>query len=143
LLFKLADNNQLEISTTWGDYKIPLVFATNGRSYLKQLEQESGIWFLDVRDNTHQRRALQGWYTPQEIKSYLKQNPQQAEQQLQQMDFGYAFTLRPIKLMRSRRLKTASNRVHKPRWWQWRPVPAVKIRTLSPHSVSGGSFHAG
>ena len=98
MLFKLADNNQLEISTTWGDYKIPLVFATNGRSYLKQLEQESGIWFLDVRDNTHQRRALQGWYTPQEIKSYLKQNPQQAEQQLQQMDFGYDFTLRPYQI---------------------------------------------
>ncbi|VAW65643.1 Type I restriction-modification system, restriction subunit R, partial [hydrothermal vent metagenome] len=46
----------------WGEYKMPLVFATNGRPYLKQLEQESGIWFLDVRDNTNARRALKGWY---------------------------------------------------------------------------------
>lgn len=78
----------LEIKNTWSEFKIPLVFATNGRPYLKQLEQESGVWFLDVRDNTHHRRALQGWYSPQEIKTYLKQNPQQAEQTLEQMDFA-------------------------------------------------------
>ena len=89
---------ELEVPVTWGEYKAPLVFATNGRPYLKQLEQESGIWFLDVRDNTNQRRALQGWYSPQEIKTYLKQNPQQAEQQLDQMDFGYDFNLRPYQI---------------------------------------------
>jgi len=94
----LSNRNELEISDTWGDYKVPLVLATNGRPYLKQLEQESGIWFLDVRDNTNQRRALQGWYTPQEIKTYLKQNPQQAEQKLEQMDFAYDFNLRPYQI---------------------------------------------
>ncbi len=94
----LNDPNELERAQTWGDYKVPLVFATNGRTYLKQLQQESGIWFLDVRDSTNHRRALQGWYTPQEIKTYLKQNPQQAEQTLQQMDFAYDFNLRPYQI---------------------------------------------
>jgi len=94
----LNSSNDLEISDIWGDYKIPLVFATNGRPYLKQLEQESGIWFLDVRDNTNHRRAIQGWYTPQEIKTYLKQNPQQAEKKLEQMDFAYDFNLRPYQI---------------------------------------------
>jgi type I restriction enzyme R subunit len=33
----------------WGDHKVPFVFAANGRSYLKQVETESGIWFRDTR----------------------------------------------------------------------------------------------
>lgn len=94
----LSKRDEIEISNSWGNYKLPLVFATNGRPYLKQLEQESGIWFLDVRDSTNHRRALQGWYTPQEIKTYLKQNPQQAEQKLEQMDFTYDFSLRPYQI---------------------------------------------
>lgn len=91
----LNHNGGLEIETTWGKYKVPLVFATNGRPYLKQLEQESGIWFLDVRDSTNKRRALQGWYNPQEIKTYLKQEPKKAEQDLDEMGFAYDFDLRP------------------------------------------------
>jgi len=94
----LAAEEGIEISTNWGEYKVPLVFATNGRPYLKQLEQESGIWFLDVRDNTHSRRALQGWYNPQEIKAYLKQNPVKAQQDLEQMSFAYDFNLRPYQI---------------------------------------------
>lgn len=27
----------------WGDHKVPFVFAGNGRSYLKQIETDSGI----------------------------------------------------------------------------------------------------
>jgi type I restriction enzyme R subunit len=34
----------------WGDHKVPFVFAANGRSYLKQIETESGIWFRDTHD---------------------------------------------------------------------------------------------
>jgi type I restriction enzyme, R subunit len=33
----------------WGDYKVPFVFSTNGRPYLKQVETKSGIWHRDVR----------------------------------------------------------------------------------------------
>lgn len=33
----------------WGEFKVPFVFATNGRPYLKQIETESGIWFRDTR----------------------------------------------------------------------------------------------
>jgi type I restriction enzyme R subunit len=32
----------------WGDHRVPFVFAANGRSYLKQIETESGIWFRDT-----------------------------------------------------------------------------------------------
>jgi type I restriction enzyme, R subunit len=41
----------------WGEYRVPFVFAANGRPYLKQLETESGIWFRDVREATNHRRS--------------------------------------------------------------------------------------
>ena len=80
--------------TQYGEFNTPLTFATNGRAYLKQLEQESGIWFLDVRDNTNRRKALKGWYSPQEIKTYLRQTPQQANTELDDMGFDYELKLR-------------------------------------------------
>lgn len=86
------------IETAYGDFKVPLTFATNGRPYLKQLEQESGIWFLDVRDNANRRKALKGWYTPQEIKTYLRQTPKQAEAELDDMGFDYNLTLRDYQI---------------------------------------------
>ncbi|PQJ89131.1 type I restriction-modification system endonuclease [Aliivibrio sifiae] len=90
----LTDKGGIAIETTYGEFQVPIVFATNGRPYLEQLEDESGIWFLDVRDSTNRRRALKGWYTPQEIKTYLRQTPQQAEQELDQMGFDYDLKLR-------------------------------------------------
>jgi len=83
-----------EIQTTWGEYKVPVTFATNGRPYLKQLEQENGIWFLDIRNSSNRRKALKGWYSPEELKAYLKQTPQAAEQKLDEMDFNYNLELR-------------------------------------------------
>lgn len=45
-------------------YLVPFLYATNGRPYLRQLETESGVWFLDVRNPTNHPRALTGWHTP-------------------------------------------------------------------------------
>ncbi|HHF3127323.1 TPA: type I restriction-modification system endonuclease [Vibrio alginolyticus] len=78
----------------YNEFLVPVVFATNGRAYLKQLKQESGIWFLDVRDNTNRRKALKGWYTPAELKEYLRQTPQQANAELDDMGFEYELKLR-------------------------------------------------
>jgi hypothetical protein len=39
-------------------FRVPSLFATNGRPYLKQVETQSGIWFRDARDPTNLRRAL-------------------------------------------------------------------------------------
>ncbi|WP_155487994.1 DEAD/DEAH box helicase family protein, partial [Vibrio harveyi] len=80
--------------TQYNEFLVPVVFATNGRAYLKQLNQESGIWFLDVRDNTNRRKALKGWYTPAELKEYLRQTPQQANAELDEMGFEYELKLR-------------------------------------------------
>ena len=94
----LKPQGDFDIEDTWNNFKVPLTFATNGRPYLEQHKQESGIWFLDVRDNTNRRKALKGWYKPHEIKSYLKQTPQQADQKLDDMGFAYDLKLRDYQI---------------------------------------------
>jgi type I restriction enzyme R subunit len=94
----LQEQGAFTVETCYGEFKVPLTFATNGRPYLQQLEKESGIWFLDVRDNSNRRKALKGWYTPQEIKTYLRQTPQQAEAELDEMAFEYNLKLRDYQI---------------------------------------------
>ncbi len=58
----------------WGPLKVPFLFATNGRPYLRQLQQKSGIWFLDARRPQNHPVALEGWYTPAGLVDLLRQN---------------------------------------------------------------------
>lgn len=67
----------------WNGYKVPFVFATNGRKYLKQLELKSGIWFLDLRDGANVPMALQGWYSPEGLMEKLNKDIATANQTLQ------------------------------------------------------------
>lgn len=60
--------------SSWGNYKVPFLFATNGRKYLKQIETKSGIWFRDVRQNSNPDKALQGWISPQGISELLEKD---------------------------------------------------------------------
>ena len=46
---------------TWGNYKVPFTFATNGRPYLEQYDTKSGVWFLDLREPDNALKALKGW----------------------------------------------------------------------------------
>ena len=63
----------------WGEYKIPFLFATNGRPYLRQLRTKSGIWFLDARRETNHPDALESWYTPDGLRALLAQDHAAAE----------------------------------------------------------------
>lgn len=67
----------------WNGYKVPFVFATNGRKYLKQIEQKSGIWFLDLRDGVNTPKALQGWFSPDGLMEMLDKDIVTANQTLQ------------------------------------------------------------
>ena len=62
----------------WGTYKVPFLFATNGRPFLRQLRTKSGIWFLDARRPENHPVALEGWYTPAGLLDLLKQNVDEA-----------------------------------------------------------------
>ena len=73
----------------WQSYKVPFVFATNGRPYLKQIETESGIWFQDLRKETNIPLALQGWYSPEDLLAKFKQNVDEADQKLENLPYDF------------------------------------------------------
>ena len=62
---RLNDHATPPAGGPWSDYRVPFMFATNGRPFLRQLETMSGIWFLDGRLTTNLPRAISGWWTPE------------------------------------------------------------------------------
>ncbi len=70
-------------------FKVPFVFATNGRPYLKQIETESGIWFHDLRKITNVPKPLQGWYSPEDLLAKFKQNIDEADQELENLPYDF------------------------------------------------------
>ena len=74
---------------------VPFVFAANGRSYLKQIETESGIWFRDTRRTANHRRALIDWPTPEGLSGQLEVDQDAATASLKVQPFDFGFPLRP------------------------------------------------
>ena len=66
----------------YGNYKVPFLFATNGRDYIKQYEEMSGIWFLDTRQQFNTSKALAGWPSPQGIEQDLERDIEEADRKL-------------------------------------------------------------
>ncbi len=66
----------------YGNYKVPFLFATNGRDYIKQYEEMSGIWFLDTRQQFNTSKALAGWPSPQGIAQDLERDIAEADRKL-------------------------------------------------------------
>lgn len=81
-----AEHNEYVIND-WSGYKVPFVFATNGRKYLKQIESKSGIWFLDLRDGSNTPKALQGWFSPDGLMEMLDKDIVTANQVLQKTPY--------------------------------------------------------
>lgn len=74
---------------TWGAFKVPFTFATNGRPYLEQYKTKSGIWFLDLRQNFNSPKALHGWISPAGIEELLEQDIESKNANLQKMPFDF------------------------------------------------------
>ena len=93
--FQTGDGFAAMAGGDWGEFRVPFVFATNGRPYLKQLETESGIWFRDVRKSTNHRRALTGWPTPKGLEGQLGLDREAAHAALKTQPYQFGFPLRP------------------------------------------------
>ncbi len=65
-------------ATTYG-HVVPFLFATNGRAFLRQLLEYSGIWFLDARAATNHARPLNGWYSPAGLAGLVLQDAPAAD----------------------------------------------------------------
>ncbi len=75
-------------------FQVPFLFSTNGRSYLKQIETQSGIWFRDAREPTNLRRALADWPTPDGLLEEIGTDRAKAHAELEAMPFDFGFQLR-------------------------------------------------
>lgn len=72
---------------SWGSYKVPFTFATNGRPYLEQYRTKSGIWFLDLRKPSNVPKALRGWMSPENLLDLLGKDIDAGNRALEQMPF--------------------------------------------------------
>ncbi|MBB3236138.1 type I restriction-modification system endonuclease [Phyllobacterium endophyticum] len=79
----------------WDEHRVPFVFAANGRSYLKQIKTESGIWFRDTRRSANHRRVLGDWPTPDGLAGQLEVDQDAATAALKDKPFDFDFPLRP------------------------------------------------
>ena len=69
----------------WGEFKVPFLFATNGRPYIEQYKTQSGIWFHDVRDPLNTPRALAGWPSPEGLIEILDSDQRKAQETLENL----------------------------------------------------------
>lgn len=81
-----AEHSQYQMGS-WADYKVPFLFATNGRKYLKQLETKSGIWFLDARKSTNIPKAQQGWMSPSGIFEMYEKDIEKSNEELKETGY--------------------------------------------------------
>ena len=88
-------------------FRVPFLFATNGRPYLKQVETQSGIWFRDARNPTNLRRALTDWPTPEGLKAQLEMDRQAAQERLKSMPIDFGFPLREYQKRAIHTIETA------------------------------------
>lgn len=72
-----------------GHYHIPFVYSCNGRPYVKQLAEQSGTWFRDVREPHNLSRPLQQFHTPDGLVDKLKRSREAAEAVLRKEGFAY------------------------------------------------------
>lgn len=105
--YQIKGNETFVEASPWGEYKIPFVFATNGREYLEQLHTKSGIWFCDVRNPNNLRRPLQGWYSPEGLVKLLQQDKDKAHEKLEREDFNYNIDLRDYQIKAIRKAESA------------------------------------
>ena len=75
---------------TWGEYKykIPFVFAANGRPYAEQFETKSGVWFQDLRNPVNAPKALRGWIRPEGLRELLNRDAAAGDKTLKTMSYG-------------------------------------------------------
>ncbi|MGV3527098.1 MAG: type I restriction-modification system endonuclease [Candidatus Sericytochromatia bacterium] len=100
---ELTPAHGAELCGPWGDYQAPFLFASNGRPFLKNLAEKSGIWFLDARLNSNHPRALQHWHSPESLRDLLQRDEASAYIRLQREPLDYlqdpaGLGLRPYQL---------------------------------------------
>ncbi|MFQ8893349.1 MAG: type I restriction-modification system endonuclease [Clostridium sp.] len=77
------------IISEWNGYKVPFLFTSNGRKYIKEIEDKSGVHFLDCRNSKNNEKVLQGWYSPEKLEAMLNEDIANANKSLDEMSFEF------------------------------------------------------
>ena len=77
-----ADNQE-------GHYQIPFVYSCNARPFVKQLAEQSGTWFRDVREIANLARPLHDFHSPEGLLDTLKRSQEAAQARLKKEGFAY------------------------------------------------------
>lgn len=80
----IKELNEFNVLEEKGEYKAPFIYASNGRPYLKQLQERSGVWFWDARTPNKSAFALEAWHSPEDLKQKLVVNEVEAEAELKE-----------------------------------------------------------
>jgi|GEM_PF-1013703 len=75
------------VTGAWGEYKVPFLFAANGRAYMEEIKTRSGVWFRDARDDANQPRVLHGWIGPRALLDMLELDIATANHNLGELSF--------------------------------------------------------
>ena len=78
------------------NYKVPFIFATNGRQYLEQYKTASGIWYWDGQHQNNIPKPLPAWFSPRDLKEKLNFSKKEGETKLKQT--GYEVLQDPMGL---------------------------------------------
>jgi type I restriction enzyme R subunit len=74
------ENYELVLDAWYSDakeqehYRVPMVYASNGREYHPERKEQSGIWFRDLRRLENKSRQILQWFSPEEIAEFLDRN---------------------------------------------------------------------
>ena len=99
----IKEKDREYVIDTYGKYKVPFAYATNGRPYIEQFKIKSGIWFQDLRKPDNAPRALKGWYSPEGVEDMLGRDIQEKNKALETMPKDFltdpdGLNLRPYQL---------------------------------------------
>ncbi|WP_131778505.1 type I restriction-modification system endonuclease [Legionella bozemanae] len=70
-------------------YYIPFVYSSNGRPYIKQIPEQSGTWFRDIRKKSNTAKPLEQFHTPDGLFDRLQRDKEEAERKLKEEPFSY------------------------------------------------------
>lgn len=80
---------EFELIGSWDKYSVPFLYSTNGRPYIEQLKEKSGIWFLDARLNSNLPRPLVAWPSPEGLLALSQKDESKAIQKLKSESANY------------------------------------------------------
>ena len=85
----VLESDQYQLLGYWKPYRVPFLFATNGRLYIEQLKTKSGVWFLDIRNPFNKANALNNFYSPDGLQELFERDIDIANERLKDSDYSY------------------------------------------------------